>query len=253
MPYADAGGLSLYYEAHGPPDGRPLVLLHGFSSTGEFWRHQLAAFGERYRLIVPDWRGHGRTGNPGGLAAMNHRQFARDAIALCRTLGIESAAFCGESSGAMQLLTLALEAPDLTRALILAGCAHYYADELRAGWREQTPESVVAPERRAAMQAAHTALGADHWRTVVAAWIALGAHAHADDFPEPGELRAIRAPTLIVHGDRDRFFAVDIPAGLCRLLPDAELCILPQTGHAPPHERPEWFNAITLDFLTRRT
>jgi pimeloyl-ACP methyl ester carboxylesterase len=252
MPYAAVNDLTMYYEEHGVPGGGPLVLLHGFTATGDFWRAQIEPFGAHYRLIVPDWRGHGRTNNPGGLARMNHRQFARDAIALCGELGLVRPIFCGESSGAMQLLTLALEAPDLARALVLTGCAHVYADELRAWWREQTPESVVAPERRPAMQKSHTALGADHWRTVAAAWIALGEHGHADDFPETEALRGIRTPTLIVHGDRDRFFPVAVPLELYRLVPDAELCILPQTGHVPPIERPEWFNAIVLDFLVRR-
>jgi pimeloyl-ACP methyl ester carboxylesterase len=252
VPYVAVDDLTLYYEAHGAPDGPPLVLLHGFTSTGAFWSEQLAALGERYRLIVPDWRGHGRTANPAGPAAMTHRRFARDVIGLCRALGLERAVFCGESSGAMLLLTLGLEAPGLAGALILAGCTHFYADELRAWWRTQTPETVADEARRAALRAAHTAEGPDQWRTVVGAWLALADHAHADDFPEPEALRALAAPTLIVHGDRDRFFPVEVPTALYRLLPDAELCLLPQTGHAPPRERPAWFNAIALDFLDRR-
>jgi pimeloyl-ACP methyl ester carboxylesterase len=193
MPYAAVNDLTMYYEEHGVPGGGPLVLLHGFTATGDFWRAQIEPFGAHYRLIVPDWRGHGRTNNPGGLARMNHRQFARDAIALCGELGLVRPIFCGESSGAMQLLTLALEAPDLARALVLTGCAHVYADELRAWWREQTPESVVAPERRPAMQKSHTALGADHWRTVAAAWIALGEHGH----PHPNADRPWRSRPLL--------------------------------------------------------
>jgi len=87
---------------------------------------------------------------------------------------------------------------------------------------------------------------------VAEGFIALNAHAHAEDFPEADELRAIAAPTLILHGDRDRFFPVQVPTELYRLLPDADLCILPMTGHGPPTERVEWFNAIVLDFLDRR-
>ena len=49
----------------------------------------MALFGERYRLLVPDLRGHGQTDNPGGRAAMNHRQFGRDVAGFCRALGIE--------------------------------------------------------------------------------------------------------------------------------------------------------------------
>src|SRR5262249_15561522 len=101
-------GMRMYYEEHGAPNGPPLVLLHGFTQTGDFWRKQLATFGAHYRLLIPDLRGHGRTANPGGTAAMNHRQFARDIIALCRALQVEEAAFCGESTGAMLQLSLAL-------------------------------------------------------------------------------------------------------------------------------------------------
>jgi pimeloyl-ACP methyl ester carboxylesterase len=142
MPYADANGLRMYFEEHGRPDGPPLVLLHGFTATGAMWQAQLDALGARYRLLITDQRGHGRTDNPAGPAAMNHRQFARDIIALCRTLGIARAAFCGESSGAMQLLTLGLEAPDLAAALVLAGGTYFYGPELRAWWATLTPETL---------------------------------------------------------------------------------------------------------------
>jgi pimeloyl-ACP methyl ester carboxylesterase len=253
MPQAAVADLTMHYEEHGRPDGPPLVLLHNATGTGARWQPQLAALGERYRLLVPDLRGHGRTANPGGLAAMNHRQFARDVITFCHALGIERAAFCGESTGAMLLLTLGLEAPDLPATLVLAGCAHYWDAELRAWFATQTPDTLIAgwsdPE---GLRTRHAALGPDGWRGVMAAWIANSSHAHAEDFPEAEELRALGTPTLIVHGDRDRFFPIAVPTALYALLPDAELCILPQTGHFPPVEHPDWFNAIVLDFLDRR-
>lgn len=250
MPYATVNGLTMYYEAHGLPSGPPLVLLHGFTLTSDSWVPQLPAFGARYRLIAPDMRGHGRTNNPDGLPAMNHRQFARDAIALCQALGIERASFCGQSSGAMQLLTLALEAPALAQALVLAGPTYFYDERVRTWMGGLTPETILSDVD--ARRARHTAHGPEYWRDVAEAFIALGAHAHTDDFPEPEALREITAPALIVHGDRDQIFPVDVPVSLYGLLPDAELCILPQTGHVPPEERPAWFNAIVLDFLARR-
>jgi pimeloyl-ACP methyl ester carboxylesterase len=251
MAYATVDGLTMYYEEHGRRDGAPLVLLHHFLGTAWFWKQQLPAFGERYRLIVPDLRGHGRTHNPGGLAAMNHHQFARDIIGLCRALGIEQAIFVGESSGGMLLHWLAVDAPGLARALVLAGVTYVYDDELRAWWRGQTPESILRLQDPVQM-AEHTALGPEHPRLVAEAFLALAGHAHGDDFPDLEQLRAIAVPALIVHGDRDFFFPVDVPVGLYRLLQDAELCILPNTGHVPPRERPAWFNAIVLDFLARR-
>ena len=102
------------------------------------------------------------------------------------------------------------------------------------------------------LQVEHEAQGPDRWRTVVDAFHALYAHAHEEEFPEPEELRHINAPVLIVHGDRDFLFSVDVPTALYRLLPNAELCLLPNTDHTPPDEHPDWFNAIALDFLARR-
>jgi pimeloyl-ACP methyl ester carboxylesterase len=240
----------MYYAEHGRAEGAPLVLLHGFQQTGEMWRKQLPAFQSDYRLLAPDPRGHGRTDNPGGLPAMNHRQFARDIIAFCDAVGAARAIFCGESTGAMLLLSLALMDPARVRALVLAGGTYFYGPEIRAWWRTQTPETLVRDQEAARMR--HTAMGPEHWREVAAAFIALGTHAHGEDFPEAAELRAIAAPTLIIHGDRDFFFPVAIPTGLYGLLPDAELCILPRTDHVPPIERPDWFNTIVRDFLARR-
>lgn len=250
MPCITVNDLSMYYEQHGPPDAEQLVLLHGFTVNGDYWSRQIPAFSERYRLLVPDLRGHGRTNNPGGLATMNHRQFARDIIALCHALDIEKPIFCGESTGAMLLLSLAHEAPMLPRALVLSGGTYFYGPELRDWWSRQTPETILGesdPRRRD-----HTALGPDHWRLVAEAFIAIGTHAHSDDFPESEELSAITAPILIVHGDRDSMFPLAVPTALYGLLPDAELCILPNTGHHPPREQSDVFNTIVLDFLSRR-
>jgi pimeloyl-ACP methyl ester carboxylesterase len=253
MPHALAGDLRVYYEEHRRAGGPPLVLLHGFTSTSTTWQPHLDAFGARYRLLVPDLRGHGHTANPGGLAAMTHRQFGRDIIAFCRALGVERAAFCGHSSGAMLLLTLAVEAPDLAVALVLASGTHYYGAQVRARWATLSPDSVFQVFRDpAAARAWHAPLGEDGWRAVASAFLALGSHAHTDDFPEQARLRGLAAPTLILHGDRDHSFPVAVPVALHGLLPDAELCILPHTGHGLPNERPEWFRAIALDFLQRR-
>jgi pimeloyl-ACP methyl ester carboxylesterase len=255
MPHVAAADLSMYYEEHGRSDAPLLVLLHAFTATGTLWWQQREALGARYRLLVSDWRGHGRTANPGGLAAMNHRQFARDIIGFCRALGVGRAAFCGQSSGGMLLLTLALEAPDLVAALVLSGVTYCRnpSDEVRARNAGLTPDDYLREAGDpAGLVARHSPQGPDAWRAVVAAFYAVSAHAHCEDFPEPEELRGIAAPTLILHGDRDPFFPVAIPAELYGLLPDAELCILPRTGHGPPMERPAWFNPIVLDFLARR-
>lgn len=52
-------GVELYYEVHGA--GQPLLLLHGFSGSSQDWKSLAKDWGERFQLIVPDLRGHGRS------------------------------------------------------------------------------------------------------------------------------------------------------------------------------------------------
>ena len=250
MTFVMVDDMRMYYAEHGSLDNPPLLLLHGFTSNGDSWASQLPAFSARYRLVIPDLRGHGRTDNPGGAASMNHRQFARDIIALCRALKIEKAAFCGESTGAMLQLSLALLAPALPAALILAGGTHYFGEEVIAFQRQVSPET-IDEGWRVYVEAAHTALGPDHWRSVITAFHDLHAHTRLEDFPDPDELCGIVPPVLIVHGDRDPYFPIEVPLELYRMLPNAEFCVLPNTGHVPPEEHPDWFNNIALDFLSR--
>ena len=67
----------------------------------------------------------------------------------------------------------------------------------------------------------------------------------------PTDLAVITRPALIVHSDRDPFFPVNIPVDMYRAIPNAELCILPGTGHAPPREQPGLFVQIVTRFLDR--
>jgi pimeloyl-ACP methyl ester carboxylesterase len=250
MTFVMIDNMRMYYTEHGKPLGPPLFLLHGFTGNGDSWASQLPAFGESYRLIIPDLRGHGRTDNPGGIPSMNHRQFAHDVIGLCQSLKIERAAFCGQSTGAMLLLSLAVYAPTLPVATIHSGGTHYFGKECVAMLRKLSPET-IHPEWRAYMQTAHTALGPDHWRSLIMAFHNLHTHDRLEDFPDSAELQAITTPVLLIHGDRDDLFPVEMPQELYGLLANAELCILPNTNHVPPEEHPGWFNEITLDFLAR--
>ena len=76
-------------------------------------------------------------------------------------------------------------------------------------------------------------------------------HPHEADFPDENELIGIEAPILLVHGDRDATIPVERAARFQHLLRNAELFVLPNTGHNPPEEQPGLFNPTVLDFLRR--
>ncbi len=135
------------------------------------------------------------------------KRYAVDIIALCRTL-IERAAFCGQSAGSMQQLTMALAAPQLVAASVLCFTSYYLSAEVRDLWRKLTPELLAEGDDRAniaAYRATHV-LQPDQWRKVQVACLAMSDHPHGDDFPELSELSRITAPTLKVSKNRDEYF-----------------------------------------------
>lgn len=257
MTHLMVGEMRVFYREFGDAEAPPVVMLHGFTGTGAGqWTGQSEALSRSYRLIVPDLRGHGRTDNPAGRSAMNLRQFAHDTAEMCRLMGIQRAAFCGESTGAMLQLRLALTHPDLVAASILSSVSDHHPEPVSAWQSTQTVDSLAAtwfPQDAdlKAFAAQHTALGPEHWRQVLGDFLALGKHSHTADFPERDELGKILNPVLLIHGDRDWLFPIEIPVRLYRQLPQAELCILPNTDHLPPNEQPALFNEIALGFLAR--
>ena len=263
MPFETVGDLRMYYATAGSPTSPPLLLLHGFGGHADSWKYQFGPFGEHYRVVAPDLREHGRTNNPLGAAAINHRQFATDVANLCDCLGISRVALCGESSGSILQLSLALARPDLVAAAVWSSGTYFWSDDLRSSNGGLTVDGLAeaffgytGPEGEPApafveFASAHASQGEDHWRTLARDFIAMWSHPHDVDFPAESDLIGIEAPILLVHGDRDDSIPVERAVQFRRLLTTAELCVMPNTGHNPPGEKPELFNPAVLDFLRR--
>lgn len=219
-------GAELHYRTHG--DGEPLLLLHGFTGSGGDWVHlfDLDELARRFRLIVPDARGHGRSTNPSG--RFTHRQCARDLIALCDHLGVARCKAIGLSLGGNTLLHVATARPDHLEAMVLIGAPSYFPAQARAIMRTFTAETRT-PAEWTAMRARH-AHGDDQiralWQTAVGF-----ADGYEDMTFTPPHLATIRARTLIVTGDRDPLYPLEIFVEQYRAIPGAGLHVLPQAGH----------------------
>ena len=97
-------GISLYYQTCG--QGPSVLLLHGFQQTGTVaWGRFIPTLAAKYRLIIPDLRGHGRSTNPSG--EFTHCQSSKDMLALLDSLGLQQVEAMGIISGAMTLLHIA--------------------------------------------------------------------------------------------------------------------------------------------------
>ena len=240
--------IDMYYEVHGRVDGEPLVLLHAFTETGGMFDPFLDELGERYRLFVPDLRGHGRSSNPKG--EIRHSDLARDTAVFATAIGLERAHFCGISTGGMLLTFLALEQPQLVHSLTyvastytfeerVQSLARKFADSASDGWIESL--KVRHGETH----------GQSYGREIIERWVESVQRPGELPFT-PDDLGRIHCPTLIIHGDRDTFFPVQVPVTMYEAIPNAELCILPRCGHAVGSDSPRLFTSALLQFLSQQ-
>jgi pimeloyl-ACP methyl ester carboxylesterase len=244
MTYASVNGLRLYYEVRG--SGRPLVLLHGGLLTIELsFGPLLEPLAASRQVIAVELQGHGRTADSD--RPMTIEALAGDVVALLDHLGIAEADIFGFSLGGLVGYELALGAPDRVGRLIVAS-----ADAHRPPGRESVPidDSLLpTPDDFQMMRDAYDAVAPDpaHFGAFAARTTAMVHECPA----RTDELRSLRAPTLLIFGDRDFSPLTDV-AELFGLLPDAQLAVLPGTTHVGVTRRPDEVLALITPFLDAR-
>lgn len=241
-------GIDLHYEIHGDTiEGEPLLLLHGFFGAGGDFVHlfDLEDLARRHRLIIPDLRGHGRSTNPGG--AFTQRQCALDLFALLDQLGVQRFKAVGVSLGGNILLHMATQRPAAVEAMVLAAATSYFPQPARAIMAGVSSENRSDDDWR--MMRQRHPQGDDQIRAL---WkIANGFKDSYDDMSfTPPLLATIKARTLIVTGDRDPFYPIEIFLEQYRAIPGSALCVLPNGGHdAVFREARPFFAETTRAFL----
>jgi pimeloyl-ACP methyl ester carboxylesterase len=240
--YVDLDGVRTYYESTGT--GEPLLLLHGGLCTAETFDAQTAALAERYRVIVPERYGHGRTPDVDG--PITYESMTQHTIALIEALGIESAHLAGWSDGALVALLVALRRPGLVGKVVsidqyvtLAGAPSEYLTFMGPMTAE------MAPPFLRALYDSVSPDGADHFPVVFDKLHHLWTE---ETGIEVSDLAHVVAPTLVLCGETGGLTLEHI-AEVYRALPDAQLAIVPGTSHGLCMEKPHIVNQLILDFL----
>ncbi len=221
-------GIEMYYEVEG--SGEPLLLLHGGTGCTQNWVHAgRDQFAREYQLIVPDARGHGRTNNP--QKTITHRQCALDTLALLDHLGIQSCRAIGLSMGGNILLHMATMQPERIRSMVVVSATMYFPEQARAIMR-QVPKDGDQPQAAWASMREWHKLGDEQ---IVALWN--WTHDLKDSYDDmnftPQTLSLIQAHTLIVYGDRDPLYPVEMGVEMYRAIPRSALWVVPNGGHGP--------------------
>jgi len=218
----------LYFEERG--DGEPLLLLHGFGGTHDDWRHvfDLDALASGYRVITPDARGHGRSKHRRG--DFTFRRLALDVLALLDHLGVGRVRAVGMSLGAKTLLHVATREPARVSRMILVSATPRFPDATRALFRASAA-AAHSDQERAAMRVQHVYGDAQ----IDALWkLPATFGVDRDDMNFTAEdLGAITAPTLVVAGDRDPLYPVELAVELYRGIIGSFLWVVPGGGHGP--------------------
>jgi pimeloyl-ACP methyl ester carboxylesterase len=242
----DSDGVRLNYEVHGPEQGEPLVVVHGFASdyrlnwVGTRWQDALVGAG--FRVLGLDCRGHGHSDKPHDSAAYAIGIMGRDVTRLLDHLEVPSAAYLGYSMGARIGLQVVMDSPDRVRRAVLGGIgasgsirnADAIAEALLRGEPGDDPIA----------QSFYRFASARPTNDLIA--LAACIKGLQPDW-DPARLSAIHTPILVVAGDRDEL-APDA-SELVELMPSSRLVTIPGRDHmgaVPARE----FKQAAIDFLT---
>lgn len=253
---ATANGITINYEVHGKEGAPWTVWSHSLACSARMWDPQIAAFKDRYRMLVYDMRGHGASEAPAIPYTLD--MLADDVVALMKHLGIAHAHFIGLSIGGMIGQTLALRNTGLFDKMVLADTTHTQPPEAIKQWDERiriaesqgmqalvasTMERWFTPGFRASPEAQKIA--ALIAATPVAGYVGCGRAIMK--LNTTGRLKEIKVPVLAITG------VDDAAAGGTRFIgenvPGARFVSIPQASHIANIEQPEAFNRALAAFL----
>lgn len=253
--YVQVRDLNVYHEIQG--EGIPLVLIHGGTLTLRMWDEWVPVFAQRFKVITLDSRGHGKTNNPAN--KLSFQMMADDVAAIIGKMELERPLVCGFSDGGQIALELGMRHPGCARALVI-GAAFYklsetYFNALR-GFGMFSPGEVdfdyldqAMPDAVAFWKTAHVRESEpDYWRRFLQQissmwWTDL--NYTTENFAK------VTDPTLVIMGDRDGMIPIDEAFDMYRMLPNAELAILPNESHMTMMRKDGPMIDLVMQYLLR--
>jgi pimeloyl-ACP methyl ester carboxylesterase len=261
-----ADGTKLYWEENGA--GAPVLFVHEYGGSCRSFDLQVAAFRARYRCVVFNARGYPPSEVPPSVDSYSQDHAVADIAAVMDGMKIEKAHVVGVSMGAASALQYALKesARVLSATLVGIGSGSDDPETFRAGAEANANllESGGMAALAAQMNASPTRRrlkekNPAEFRRFNEQLLAMSPLGHANTsrgvqgrrptlYVHEKRLAALPVPVLVVVGDEDA--PCRKPSDfLKRVLPDASLHVIPQTGHCVNLENPDEFNRLCMNFL----
>jgi len=266
--FVQANGLRFHYLEWGFEQSPPMLLLHGFGNQAHIWDPFAETVAGRYHAYALDARGHGESDRADDYG---DRHNADDVLAVCDALGLARLTLIGFSMGAAASMIAVSRRPDLAERLVLV---------------DRGPESDPRGRERMA-RAMSQARASFPTRKEALAYIRLANPRRPEELVQaslqhafrqlpdgsyqlkqdpklrerfvsggggPGAdlwacLRAVRCPTLIIRGGDSDVLPAEVAERMVRMLPEAELVVVPNAGHTVMLDNPAEFNRAVGEWL----
>lgn len=232
----DGHRLHYHIAGHGPP----LVLIHGYGTSGYIWQRVWPYLSEHYTVVIVDLPGYGRSTYAG---VWQLRAMAPLLASLLQRLHLSQVSLLGHSMGGAIAVHLTDYAPEMVERLVLINSAglplqaNLSALALRSlrsllqreggGYPPRLVLDVLRPHVRLLWRGAQEMMRSDF----------------------RSELARVKAPTLIIWGERDLLLPLQLGYDLNTSIPHSQLVVFPQSGHRPMLTQPQEFSRIVLEFL----
>lgn len=240
-------------------EGPALICVHGFTTTSEFWKEQVAEFSLDHTLIRPNLPGHGVSPHP-QTRDYTIDAFARDIELLFEHFRLDRAVLVGLSMGGTIAQRFAVDNPERLDGLVLvgatphglgpdvnaenvlsaidkAGVARSSQDVIEKSFASVAPRSLVEFAKREVVQTPD--------------FVARAAIRSLNAADSRSWLESIKVPTLVVVGEDDIITPPQESKQLADGIPSAELRIIEKAGHFPMLEQPAAFNPMLRKFLSK--
>ncbi len=212
--------------------GPPVLLLHGGACDSSDWIDTMVALSDSYTFYAPDLVGYGLSDrNRDGYYLSD---FTDSTLALVRMLGLESLAIVGHSLGGRVSMDIAFKRPEMVRKLVLVDTAGFGR---LAYWGSFLGTMAFLARKVLNRPQPYPRFIVDNGS--MPHWLCL------DKLPE------LKAPSLIVWNRRDPYYSVNGALKAKKLIPRAQLEILPGYGHAPHRTEQEHFHRLLSAFLAK--
>lgn len=236
--YAPVNGIKIWYAVFGR--GEPVILLHGGLANSNYWGNQVPILAKRYRVIVMDSRGHGRSTRDG--RPFSYDLMASDVVALMNFLKIDKAAIVGWSDGAILGLDIAIHHPErLTK--LFAFAANSDPSGVKDIARSPVFNAYIA---RAEKEYERLSPTPDQYKSfldqITKMW-------ETQPSFTAEQLRGIAVPTWIVDADHDEAIKRENTEFMADQIPGSGLLLEPEVSHFAFLQDPQQFNADVLHFL----